>query len=143
MRPEFSSLPFHMAMRDERHMVSLIRQGDAQGRVRTAIGVPYSGHGNPRERILEQWAMNQCSPRREMSGTVFAPLPPRHQAALQPLLAPFINDLLRGGLEATPQGRRDLAQGVKARLHLGPDREAVVSGQPPMHHGGHANGRGG
>jgi hypothetical protein len=124
-------LPFHLALRDCRHMVSLIRW-DEIGRNRVEIGIPYAVDMDPRQRILELWGMQQGSPRREMSGTLDQPLSRRHQVALSPQLDPWLRQLLRGGLPPEPEGRRDVASGVKSRLHLGVGRSPVANGQPPL-----------
>jgi hypothetical protein len=126
-----SRLPFHLALRDCRHMVSLIRH-DGSERAPIEIGVPYASDGDRRERILELWGMQQASPRREMQGTIDQALSSRHQIALSLHLDPALQQLLRGGLPPEPEGRRDVASGVKSRLHLGPGRSPVANGQPPI-----------
>ena len=126
-----SRLPFHLGLRDCRHMISLIRN-DGLGRTRVEIGTPYRADMDPRERVLEQWGMQQGSPRRDMSGTLDQPFSSRHQIALSLHLPPQLRDYLRGGFAPQPEGRRDVISGVKARLHLGEDRSPVANGQPPL-----------
>lgn len=126
-----SRLPFHLGMRDCRHVISLIRN-DGLGRTRVEIGTPYAADMNPRDRVLDQWGMQQASPRRDMAGAIDQPFSRRHQVALSAQLPTELRAFLRGGFPPQPEGRRDVASGVKARQHLGEDRSPVANGQPPL-----------
>ncbi len=125
------SLPFHLGLRHRRHMLSLVRS-DVGGRMQTVLGVAYPEDMNPRLRILDQWAMEQGSPRRAMQATIDQPLPPRHRVALLAQLNPSIQSAVQSGFDGQPAGRREIVQGVKARVHLGVDRNPIANGQPPM-----------
>lgn len=129
-----SSLPFHLGLRDFRHMVGLIRR-DGGERVHIELGVPYSSDLDRRACILEQWGMHDTSPRLDMTGATFQPLPRRYQVALAVQTNPILQQILQGGIESEPLGRREIASGIKARLHLGVGRTPLANGQPPMHHG--------
>lgn len=134
-------LPFHLGLRDRRHMVSLIRDG-AQGRAsRNVLGMAYPQDMNPRLRVLEQWGMPDSSPRRSMQATIDQPLPRRHQVALAAQLNPALQSSLHSGFEPQPVGRRETVPGVKGRVHLGPNHAPLQNGLPPL--GEHAPHRGG
>ncbi|MBV1776683.1 hypothetical protein KSF73_13280 [Burkholderiaceae bacterium DAT-1] len=113
-------------------MVSLIRSGD-EGRVKVVQGTPYASDLNPRDQIMDQWGMEQASPRRDMAAPNVAPLSAREQVALAARLAPDVQTVLRGGLEPVPEDRRDSVPGIKARMHLEPERLPYANGLPPLH----------
>lgn len=100
--------PFHMGLRGDRHMVSLIRQNDQQ---QVQLGMAYPEEGNRRHRILEQWGITQRSPRQESPDTVDLPLAQRSQAILFWQVSPGMRQQL-----ATGQG------GMLDRAHLGTER---------------------
>ena len=67
-----------------------------------------------------------------MQGTIDMPLPLRHRVALLPQLNTAIQAAVQSGFDGQPAGRREIEQGVKARVHLGVNRNPIANGQPPM-----------
>ncbi|QDQ28515.1 hypothetical protein FNU76_20320 [Chitinimonas arctica] len=124
-------LPFQLGLRQHRHMVGLIRS-DHGGRVRNVLGMAYSADMNPRHHILEQWGMDQASPRRAMAATVDQPLPRRHQVALSARLNEDLRHSLRSGFVAQAVGRHEQVSGVKGRIHLGPQHPVLTAGLEPL-----------
>ena len=111
------SLPFHLGLRNERHMVSVIRQ---TGRSREQLAAAYAPDGDRRHRILAQWGNDAGSPRDTMAfATVQVPLPRRTQAALSYRIDPFVSQRLASGFYGQPLARRDTQPGMIERMHLG------------------------
>ena len=126
------SLPFHLGLRDNRHLVSLMR---LEGRSREVLGVAYPQDADRRLRILEQWGIDARSPRAESLGTINMPLSPRDQTILSYQLDADRQSALNGGVTPLNQGRRDAQAGVKERIHLGAGHAALPvtarAGQAP------------
>lgn len=127
-------LPFELGLRHGRHMVSVTR-GEVEGRQQLVLGKAYRADSSPRLRILEQWGMEQGSPRKPMLETVDEPLSLRHKVAYAAKLSPDIQQALHSGFDGAPVGRREKVKGVKGRLHVGPTHEPLTNGQPPLRGG--------
>lgn len=125
------SLPFHLGLRDNRHLVSLMR---LEGRSREVLGVAYPQDADRRLRILEQWGIDARSPRAESLGTINMPLSPRDQTILSYQLDADRQSALNGGVTTLIQSRRAAQAGVKERIHLGAAHAAL----PVRSHGGPA-----
>ena len=110
------SLPFHLGLRYNRHMVSLIK---LEGRSREVLGSAYPRETNPRAHLLTQWGIDAQSPRRPEEATINEPLSARAQAILSYQLNPTSRATLNGGVTPLTQSRRDDQSGVKQRLHVG------------------------
>jgi hypothetical protein len=114
--PADMELPFHLGLRDDRHMVGLIRQND---RTRVQLGTAYPQSGDPRARILAQWGTPSPSPRRNDPETIDMPLHRRAQAALAYQVAPDMRHELTTGFGPTPASRTEGGAGLLGRAHLG------------------------
>lgn len=117
-------LPFHLGLRDDRHMVSVIRQN---GQTQVQLGVAYPQEADRRRRILEQWGIAARSPREESLDTVDLPLAQRSQAILFWQVSPSLREQL-----ATGQGRMASSRlagdqaGMLDRAHLGAERQPMA-----------------
>ncbi|WP_115719804.1 hypothetical protein [Gallaecimonas mangrovi] len=127
-------LPFELGQRHYRHMVSIIR-GEVGSRQQFELGRPYRPDSSRRQRVLEQWGMEQASPRKTMFGTIDAPLARREKVAYAARLKPEIQQVLGSGFEGSPVDRRQRVNGVKGRLHVGPTHSPITSGLPPLRGG--------
>lgn len=115
-------LPPHPGLRNNRHMVSVIRP---PGRPREVLGVAWPDDVNPRLRILEQWGIDARSPRRSELASIDIPLPRRTRAILSYRVDPALRDRLNTGLVPPRDSRLEAAAGLKARIRLGPHRKTV------------------
>lgn len=120
------SLPFHLGLRADRHVVSVIKQN---GRTRRQLGVAYPLESDPRRRILKQWGIDDASPRRADPDTIDLPLSPRAQAILSYQVNPALRHELNTGMEPLLQSRRDGQPGVHGRTHLG-ESHSLISSTP-------------
>lgn len=117
-------LPFHMGLRDDRHMVGLIRQN---GQSQVQLGVAYPQSGERRLRILEQWGIAQGSPRQESPETVDLPLAQRSQAILFWQVSPGMRQQLATGQGGAVGSRLAGNQaGMLDRSHLGTERQPMA-----------------
>lgn len=114
--------PFHLGLRHDRHMVSLIKQA---GRSRETLGVAYPQDADRRARILAQWGINAQSPRRAELATIDIPLPQRAQAILAYQVNPAVRHQINTGMAPLAQSRRDDLPGIKDRMHLGTHRPVM------------------
>lgn len=113
-------LPFHLGLRDDRHMVSVIRQN---GQTQVQLGVAYPQEGDRRRRILEQWGLAARSPRAESLDTIDLPLARRSQAILFWQVSPSLQQQLATGQGGMPLSRLAGDQaGMLDRAHLGTER---------------------
>ncbi|MGE5491194.1 MAG: hypothetical protein ACM31P_07950 [Actinomycetota bacterium] len=118
------SLPFHMGLRDDRHMVSVIRQN---GQSQVQLGVAYPMDGDRRCRIMEQWGIAARSPREESLDTIDLPLAQRSQAILFWQVSPALRGPLATGQGGTAGSRLiDNQAGMLDRAHLGTERQPMA-----------------
>lgn len=110
------SLPFHLGLRHNQHMVSVI---SPPGRSRDMLGVAYPDDANPRLHILAQWGIDARSPRNAELATIDIPLPRRAQAILSYQIDPALRHQLNTGMTPLADTRREAKAGVKVRVHLG------------------------
>ncbi|GAB2182332.1 hypothetical protein DLREEDagrD3_25550 [Denitratisoma sp. agr-D3] len=119
-----NSLPFHLGLRDDQHMVSVIRQN---GQNLLQLGVAYPEESDRRSRILAQWGIDAGSPREECLDTIDMPLAQRCQA----ILFWQVSSTLRAQL-ATGQGGMTSSRlignqaGMLDRSHLGTERQPMA-----------------
>ena len=110
---------FHMGLRDNQHMVTLMK---VNGQSREVLGRAYPNDENRRQRILDNWGLSVQSPRIPEPASIDIPLSPRAQTILSYEMAPAVRDQLNGGLPPQTQSRKDEQNGVKDRIHRGPNR---------------------
>jgi len=116
------SLPFHLGLRYNRHLLSLVKLGDQP---RPVLGVAYPEDTDRRARIPIQWGQATQSPRRSEPATIDLPLPQRTQTILSYQVNPQVRAALDGEPGPLVGSRRDLEPGLKQRLHLGPDHPGL------------------
>lgn len=118
------TLPFHLGLRDNRHMVSLIKE---PGRTREVLGVAYpqGGEVERRAQILQYWGIDAQSPRRPALNTVNLPLEARAQTALYYQVNAATRAEINGTTTPLTQSRRDDQPGLKDRIHLGADHVSL------------------
>ncbi|MFL6652837.1 MAG: hypothetical protein ACJ8J7_16305 [Sulfurifustaceae bacterium] len=118
------SLPFHLGLRADRHVLSVIKQN---GRTREQLGVAYPQESDPRRRILKQWGIDDASPRRTDPDTIDLPLARRTQTILSYQLNPALRRQLNTGMGSLSGSRRDSQSGLRGRTHLGTSRPLMAT----------------
>lgn len=116
------ALPFHLGLRDDRHLLGIIRQ---PGQSREQLGVAYAPDGNLRQRILTQWAIPAISPRAVASNGAEQALPARSQAILSWQVDSSLRQRIASGVPAPILSRLDNQPGMQERIHLGQDRQPL------------------
>ena len=118
------TLPFHLGLRDNRHMVSVVKE---PGRTREVLGVAYPQQEQVarRAQILQYWAIDAQSPRDSALNTVNVPLETRAQSALYYQVNDATRALLNGTDMAPTGSRLDDRPGLKSRVHLGPGHASL------------------
>lgn len=116
------SLPFHLGLRYNRHLLTLVKLGDRPGRV---LGVGHPEDDDRRARIPLQWGQATQSPRRTEPATVDLPLPLRTRTILSYEVNERVRAELDSGVEPQVQSRRDTEAGPKQHLHRGTDHAGL------------------
>ena len=86
-------LPFHLGLRYNRHLLTLVKLGDRPGRV---LGVGYPEDADRRARIPLQWGEASQSPRHSEPATIDLPLPLRTRT----ILSYEVNERVRAELDS-------------------------------------------
>lgn len=117
-------LPFHLALRHYRHMVTLMRVPDRRDPV---LGVSYPDDTDPRQQSLAQWEHSAVSPRQQESATIDRPLDTRTQSILSYRLEASTRQALNGWPHSDTD--RDKQPGTHNRLPIrsGQDIQQVDS----------------
>lgn len=116
-------LPFHLGLRDNQHMVTLIKSPDGSG-YSLGIAYPEDTH-NRRAHIPNQWGVDAQSPRRPVEGTINQPISPRAQAILSYQVGHTEQAILNRQALPQTQSRLDNQAGPKRRMHLGVDHAVI------------------
>lgn len=112
------ALPFHLGLRKNNHMISVIRTAEG---ARPQLGVAYPDDSHRRSHIPTNWGINGQAPRQSEAATVNLPLSQRAQTILSYRLSPELQQQLNGGLSPMTHSRYDLLPGIKQRVHIGHD----------------------
>ncbi|MGI0115457.1 hypothetical protein [Zooshikella sp. RANM57] len=109
-------LPFHLGLRNQRHMVSIFRVNNQHW---LALGQAFGKESHRREHILNQWGINGFSPRYQSPEEVHIPFATRHQHILSYQLDTVLQQQLQPGITSTIANRQQLIPGLQHRAHLG------------------------
>jgi len=115
-------LPFHLDLRYNKHLLSLIKLGD---RPREVLGMAYPEDSDRRARIPTHWGQSTQSPRHIEQATIDLPLPVRAQTILSYQVNAQARAEINGGITPLTQSRRDEQPGPKQRLHLGTEHAGL------------------
>lgn len=119
-----NSRPFHLGLRDDRHMVGVIRQNEQQ---QVQLGVAYPEDSDRRARVLAQWGIDARSPREERLDSIDQPLAQRSQAILFWQVSSTLRAQLATGQGGMSSSRRiDNQAGMLDRSHLGTERQPMA-----------------
>lgn len=118
------SLPFHLGLRYNRHLLSLVKLDDQP---REVLGVAYPEDSDRRARIPLQWGNPTPSPRCVEPATIDQPLPLRSRTILYYQVGPEGRAEIDGGITPLAGARRSEHSGVRERLHLGDHRPILVT----------------
>lgn len=135
-------MKYHLGLRHNRHMLRLIKEEPSNAHPSYQLGRAYGNDldalnskelnangfseggiepSHKRRRILDDWGIQNQSPRRPEPPNTGEALPRRSQRALFYQLHEHEQALLCKRLQSSPQTRRDVMPGTKARMHLGKD----------------------
>ncbi|MBU2707879.1 hypothetical protein KCM76_17930 [Zooshikella marina] len=109
-------LPFHLGLRNQRHMVSIFRVNNQHW---LTLGQAFSKESHRREQILSQWGINGFSPRYQSPEKVHVPFTTRHQHILSYQLDTLLQHQLQPGTTSPIANRQQLIPGLQHRAHLG------------------------
>ncbi len=108
-------LPFHLNLRSDGCVVSLIRT-DQNARVE--LGIAYPQEDNRRERVPAGFGIDDRSPRTAELATINIPLSPRTQTILSYRLPPEIRRQVNAELSPLVHSRHELLPGVQQRIRI-------------------------
>lgn len=108
-------LPFHLNLRSDGRVVSLIRTDE---NARVELGIAHPQEDNRRECVPTGFGIDNRSPRSTELATINIPLSPRTQTILSYRLPPQVRRQINAELSPIVHSRLELLPGVQQRIRI-------------------------